>query len=92
MAGRRFRLEAGTWIDRAHTATARVVHVEPFSRAYFDLLAALPELKAFVTALDSVTIAGQRVSVRVGPGGRSALTASERDALAGDFRGVPKTR
>ena len=92
VAGRRFRLEAGTWIDRAHTATARVVHVEPFSRAYFDLLAALPELKAFVTALDSVTIAGQRVSVRVGPGGRSALTASERDALAGDFRGVPKTR
>jgi Ca-activated chloride channel homolog len=92
VAGRRFRLESGIWIDRAHARAARVVHLEPFSRAYFDVLSALPELKAIATAFEAVTIAGDRVSVRFGSGGRSTLTPSERDALAADFRGVTKTR
>jgi Ca-activated chloride channel family protein len=92
VAGRAFRLESGVWIDRAHVGTARVIHIEPFSRAYFDMLSALPELKPIVTAFEAVTIAGGRVSVRIGPGGRSNLTTSERDTLAADFRGTTKTR
>jgi Ca-activated chloride channel family protein len=92
VSGRRFRLESGVWMDRAHGSAARVVHVEPFSRAYFDLLSALPELKAFVTAFDAATIAGDRVSIRIGPGGRSSLTAGERDALVAEFRTMAKKR
>jgi Ca-activated chloride channel family protein len=92
IAGRQFHQESGAWIDRRHTATARVIHVEPFSRAYFDLLTSLPELKPYATAFDTVTIAGTGVSIRVAPGGRASLTAAERDAIVSDFRGVKKTR
>jgi Ca-activated chloride channel family protein len=92
IAGRQFRQESGAWIDRRHTSSARVIHVEPFSRAYFDLLTSLPELTPYVATLEAVTIAGDAVSIRVAPGGRSNLTAAERDAAVADFRGVKKTR
>jgi hypothetical protein len=90
VGGRRFHLESGIWVDRGHKADARVTHIEPFSRAYFDLLASLPELKAYAAAFDAVTVAGGRVSIRIAPGGRSTLNASERDALVADFRGGQK--
>jgi Ca-activated chloride channel family protein len=92
VAGRRFQLAAGVWTDAAHGSTARVVHVEPFSRAYFDLLTSLPELKPYVTTFDALTIAGGRVSIRIAPGGRTTLTTAERDALAADFRGSTPAR
>ena len=90
VGGRQFHRESGVWVDRGHKADARVTHIEPFSRAYFDLLARLPELKASATAFDAVTVAGSRVSIRIAPGGRSSLSASERDVLVADFRGVQK--
>jgi Ca-activated chloride channel family protein len=92
VAGRRFRQESGSWIDAGHSGAAKVLHVAPFSRAYFDLLAKLPELKPYVTAFDAVTIAGGGISIRIAPGGRSSLTAAERDDAASAFRGTGKTR
>jgi Ca-activated chloride channel family protein len=92
VAGRRFRQDGGVWTDAGHSARARVVHVAPFSRAYFDLLAKLPELKPYVTTFEAVTIAGSRVSIRVAPGGRDSLTAAEQDQAASEFRGTGKTR
>ena len=92
VAGRRFHLDSGVWTDRGHKAGARVVHIEPFSRAYFDLLASLPELKAYATGFEAVIVAGTRVSIRMAPGGRPALTAAERRAIVADFRGAPNGR
>lgn len=86
VAGRTFRPEAGAWVDAAHHAQARVVMVEPFSAAYFAVLAKLPELKPYWSAFESVTVAGRQVSVRVAAGGQASLSASELDALARDFR------
>src|SRR5688572_1829025 len=89
IAGRRFRSEAGAWTDTAHTATARIVHLAPFSRAYFDVVAKLPELAPYLSAFEAVTVAGGRVSVRIAPGGASTLTSAELDRLVVEFRGAP---
>ena len=91
VAGRQFRLESGIWIDRAHKTGTSVMQIEPFSRAYFDLLGSLPELKAYATALEAVTVAGSRVSIRIAPGGRTTLTAAERTRMVADFRGAGET-
>ena len=86
VGGRTFRQEAGAWVDVAHTAQMLVVHVEPFSKAYFDVLARLPELKAYWTTFDVVTVAGRQTSIKLAPGGRATLTASELEALVRGFR------
>jgi Ca-activated chloride channel family protein len=89
VAGRRFRLSSGAWTDTAHTANGRVVHLVPFSRAYFEVLTRLPELRPYWTAFDAVTVAGSRVSIRVAPAGRATLSELELSALVTDFRGAP---
>jgi Ca-activated chloride channel family protein len=89
VAGRRFRPEAGAWTDTAHAASTRIVHLSPFSRAYFDLVAKLPELAPYLSAFEAVTVAGGRVSIRIAPGGASTLTTAELDRLVVEFRGAP---
>jgi Ca-activated chloride channel homolog len=86
VGGRRFLLASEIWTDVAHAASARVVHVTPFTRAYFDLLATLPELKAYVTAFDAVIVAGGAVSIHIGPGGSSTLTEAQLKTMATEFR------
>src|SRR5687768_9679444 len=71
VAGRSFTLRNGVWEDAAHTRAKRVVNVEPYSAAYFALLRALPELGPVLRELDTATVAGARVSLRVARGGSS---------------------
>jgi Ca-activated chloride channel family protein len=86
VAGRRFRRDGAAWTDAAHAAAVRIVHVAPFSRAYFDVTTRLPELAPYVSAFEVVTVAGGRVSIRIAEGGVSVLTAAELDKLVVDFR------
>jgi Ca-activated chloride channel family protein len=92
VAGRRFRLEAGVWTDAGHADGAGVVHLSPFSDAYFAVLTRLPELRPYLTAFDAVTIAGGRVSIRVARGGVSTLTATALETLVSEFRNARATR
>ena len=89
VGGRRFRLESGAWTDAAHTANARIVHLSPFSRAYFDVLTRLPELGPYWSTFEAVTVAGGRVSIRVSPGGGSTLAGAELERLVAEFRAAP---
>jgi hypothetical protein len=73
-------------VDTAHTPQARVVEIEPFSAAYFAVLAKLPELKPYWSAFEAVVVAGRQVSIRVAAGGRSTLMPGEIDALVASFR------
>jgi Ca-activated chloride channel homolog len=86
VAGRRFRLDAGVWVDAGHTAKAQVVALEPFSAAYFAVLARLPELAPYWSTFEAVTVAGRQVSIRVAPGGQSTLAAGEVETLVRNFR------
>ena len=65
----------------------QVVTVEPFSDAYFALLRALPELLKPATLEPAVLVAGRRVSVRIGTGGRETWAAGELARLVREFRG-----
>jgi Ca-activated chloride channel family protein len=86
VAGRRFRLDSGVWVDGGHTAQAQVIALEPFSQAYFAVLARLPELTPYWSGFEAVTVAGSQVSIRVAPGGRSTLAAGELETLVRNFR------
>jgi Ca-activated chloride channel family protein len=91
VAGRTFRMEAGAWVDTGYRAGSTVVHLEPFSAAYFAVLARLPELKPYLSEFEAATVAGGRASIRVGPGGRAALPSAELDVLVRDFRAARAT-
>jgi hypothetical protein len=84
--GRAFRLQDGEWVDGLHASTARTVVVEPFSRAYFDVLSALPELGTWWSVLSPVVIAGRQVSIAVRAGGSQQLGATEIQRLTREFR------
>jgi len=87
--GRVFVQKAGVWTDAAQT-TQRVIRVQAFSTAYFQLVRALPELEAVLrdgATGDEVLVAGARVSVQVGAEGPTSMTAAELRQLVADFRG-----
>jgi len=86
VAGRVFRLRDGTWTDARHRDELRTVEIEPFGDAYFALLRALPELREIVAQLDRVLVAGERVAIRIAPGGARSLTAAEVAKLVTEFR------
>jgi Ca-activated chloride channel homolog len=86
VAGRRFRLDAGVWTDVQHTPKAAVLDLEPFSAAYFEVLAKLPELTPYWSAFDKVVVAGRQMSIRLAAGGRSTLAVQELRTLVRDFR------
>lgn len=87
LAGRLFAQRNGVWTDLYHADTLRVVKIEAFSPAYFDLLVKLPELKPYWQALDRVLVSGNRVSIEIGPTGDRTLPAVEVDRIVRAFRG-----
>ena len=84
--GRLFVLRDSVWTDAGHVTARPVVTVEPFSDAYFALLAALPEARAAAGLSPAALVAGGRVSVKLAPGGRRVWQAGELAALVRDFR------
>lgn len=86
VAGRRFALRSSVWTDVNLVEGTPVVEVEPFSRAYFDLLALAPELRPYWSTFERVTVAGQRVAIRVAPGGRAEIGRTEAERIVREFR------
>jgi Ca-activated chloride channel family protein len=84
VAGRLFVERNGVWTDLRHSDSLRVITVEPFSAAYFEVLRALPELKPVVLRFERVLVAGRVVSIRFAPGGVTA--ASDVAGVVGRFR------
>lgn len=87
VAGRIFRNRGGLWTDAAHADTARVLKIAAFSDAYFTLLRRLPELEPWWAEFDGVLVAGQRISIEIGPTGETMLSATRLDEVARAFRG-----
>ena len=88
LGGRLFRLQAGVWTDIAHRDRHRVVAIEAFSRAYFQVLEAMPELRPVLSELGAVVVAGAKLSLRVGGEGLGEMSTSELRELVEGFRGV----
>src|SRR5438093_624873 len=76
-----------TWTDIAHNDSLRVVEVAAFSDAYFALLRAIPQLMKPATLEPAVLVAGRRVSIKIGAGGRTDWAPGELAKLVKEFRG-----
>lgn len=89
--GRVFVLHDGAWTDAAHREGRPVVRVRLYGRAYFDLLRALPELRAVVTGTEGSEtwiVAGEETSLRLGGEGVDALPPEELAEIVRAFRGA----
>ncbi len=87
-AGRLFEMRDGVWTDVAFVEGQPVTEVRAFSRAWFDLIEAMPELEVVLRENKSVVIAGQDLSLKVGDKGAEELTATELQEVVDGFRGV----
>jgi Ca-activated chloride channel homolog len=87
VAGRVFELRDSVWTQTGIPDGIREVVVQLYSDAYFVLLAAAPELRPVVGALEPVVVAGERVAFRFGDEGRETLSPQEAARLTAEFRG-----
>jgi Ca-activated chloride channel family protein len=83
--GRTFEKRNGVWTDVAVDRKA-VVHIEPFSDAYFAVLRALPELAPVWKQLPTSITAGKRVAIGLKADGRKQISQQELHNLVLRFR------
>jgi Ca-activated chloride channel family protein len=79
-----FILKDGTWTDLRPAptgASAKTVRIKAFSKAYFDLIDAVPELRAIFAVGDRVTAQGRAVTVIVSESGSEQLSATDVGAF-----------
>ncbi|MBK5189823.1 MAG: hypothetical protein JJD97_16390, partial [Gemmatimonadaceae bacterium] len=76
-----FARREGRWTDVAFREGMTVVKVKPFSRAYFRVLDAIPELRASFAVGERVLVAGTHVAVEVSPDGAEQLGDAELRSL-----------
>ena len=79
--GHTFVLRDGVWTDARYTPTMPTTKIKPFSKAYFDLLAQLPELRSSLALGDRVIVVGRDRAISSGDDGVSELSASALAAL-----------
>jgi hypothetical protein len=79
--GRTLTLRDGAWTDVRYRAGMQVTTIKPYSKAYFDLLQQLPELKSVFALGDRLVLVGKNGAIRVDNSGVDELTPSALAAL-----------
>ncbi len=87
VGGRLFIMRDSVWTDLGHGDSLRVVSIAPYSDAYFAVLKALPDLREVAALEPGVLVAGKRVSIKIGTGGKTTLNPGELEKLVREFRG-----
>ena len=87
VGGRLFIMRDSTWTDLGHGDSLQVVSIAPYSDAYFAVLKALPDLREVAALEPGVLVAGRRVSIKIGAGGKTTLNPKELERLVREFRG-----
>jgi Ca-activated chloride channel family protein len=87
IGGRLFTMRDSTWTDLGHGDSLHVVSIAPYSDAYFALLKALPDLREAASLEPAVLVAGRRVSIKIGVGGKTQWNPGELERLVREFRG-----
>ena len=76
----------GMWTDvKPADASARTVRIKAFSKAYFDLIDAVPDLREIFAIGDRVTVRGRAVTVVVSDSGAEELSMVEVRAVANSW-------
>jgi len=78
---RRFLLTDGVWTDERYTAGMPKVSIKPFGKAYFDLVAELPELRDVFAIGERVIVVGRDRAIEVSDHGIDSMSSAERAAL-----------
>jgi Ca-activated chloride channel family protein len=74
--GHTFVLRDSVWTDARYTTSMPTTKIKPFSKAYFDIVAQLPELRAALALGDRVIVVGRDRAISSGDDGVSELSAS----------------
>ncbi len=86
--GRRIFVDRdGELVDGALEADAKELVIGPHGEAWFELLERLPGLRAALALGDRVIIAGEGLTLRIEPGGRDMIGASDWALLERAFPG-----
>jgi Ca-activated chloride channel homolog len=80
--GRTFNLHDGVWTDTRYHAGMPLTTIKPYSKAYFDAVQQLPDLKAIFALGDRVVAVGKTGAIRVDESGVSELTPAALASLA----------
>jgi len=75
------------WVDGALEADAPELSIAPHGEAWFELLERLPGLRSALALGDRVIIAGEGLTLRVEPGGRTSISARDWASLERAFPG-----
>lgn len=85
LAGRIFELRDSGWVQispAAQVAREATMRIKPFSSAYFDIMDAIPELRAVFALGEKVTVFGRAAAIELDAGGIERLTESRLRQLA----------
>ena len=85
--GRMFTLRGGVWTDVNHHDSLSVTTIAPFSRAYFELVAARPALREALAIGTPVLVAGRSVSLKVADGGTTTWGTGAMTRFLQEFDG-----
>jgi Ca-activated chloride channel homolog len=79
---RTFVLRDSVWTDQRYRSDMPTTTVKPFSKAYFDLVAAIPELRAAFALGSRVIVVGRDRAIALADQGAESLTTAQLAALA----------
>jgi Ca-activated chloride channel family protein len=84
LAGRVFELRDSAWVQVSPAPGSRqtTMRIKPFSSAYFDIMDAIPELRAVFALGEKVTVFGRSVAIELDAGGAERIAGSRLRELA----------
>jgi Ca-activated chloride channel family protein len=80
--GHSFVLRTGVWTDARYTSAMTTTKIKPFSKAYFDVLEQIPELRAVFGLGDHVVAVGRSRAISLTDDGASDLPSAAIATLA----------
>lgn len=76
-----FVLKDGVWVDTRYREGTKLIHVKPYSAAYFRLLDLVPELRPVLALGDRMIVAGEKAALEITDSGADTLTDSELEVV-----------
>ena len=79
--GRTFALRDGVWRDERYRVGMATTRIKPYSKAYFDLIAELPELKPVFALGNRVIVVGKDRAISLADDGVETLSPQSLTAF-----------
>jgi hypothetical protein len=79
--GRTFTLSDGVWTDARYRQGMQTTTIKPYSKAYFDIVQQLPELKQVFALGGRLIVVGKASAIRLDDSGVSELSAAALASL-----------